>query len=151
MKKGFKPYSKTVETYSDDRGVFVPFWEHPGGSQKPEIYQIKRVYYIYNFGKGVIRGFHLHKREWKYFIIASGAAKFIALNPKNPKDLYSFTSSARKSNLIVIPPGFANGWISLEEETILICCSTSTFKESLKDDVRYDPYSWGDVWGVKGR
>ncbi|HLD24865.1 MAG TPA: dTDP-4-dehydrorhamnose 3,5-epimerase family protein [Patescibacteria group bacterium] len=139
-----KPSATTVNVFADDRGVFVPFWE----SQTPTV---KRVYYVANAARGIIRGFHFHKKEWKYFMVASGSAKFVALNPNKPKEVYTFVSSSRKANLVIIPPGFANGWISLSDDTILICCSTRTTKESLKDDVRFDPYKWGDVWSVKPR
>lgn len=145
-----KPLSKIVEVSSDDRGVFVPFMQNADFADFSGL-PIKRVYYVYNHAKGTIRGFHFHKKEWKYFIVASGAAKIIALNPENPEEKFTFISSPRKSNLIIIPPGFANGWISLEDNTILICCSTSAIEDSIKDDVRYDPYKWGEVWKVKGR
>jgi dTDP-4-dehydrorhamnose 3,5-epimerase-like enzyme len=114
--------------------------------------KIKRVYIVGNYGKGVIRGFHFHKKEIKIFHIARGAAKFIALNPSRPqKDRYVFTISDRCPQLVIIPPGYANGWISLEDNTILVALSTSTFKESAKDDIRYDPYKWGNVWKVTAR
>jgi len=148
MKKVFKPFANTLEVFSDDRGVFVPFWETQGEVTMPAI---KRVYYVVNDSPGIVRGFHYHKKEWKYFTIIKGSAKFIAINPKNPKEIYTFISSQRKSNSIVIPPGYANGWMSLTKDTILICCSTLTTKESLKDDKRFDPYKWGDVWSVKPR
>lgn len=139
------PYTKELSVFSDDRGVFVPF------VQVEKDVVIKRVYYVYNYGKGIIRGFHFHKKEWKYFTTVNGTAKFVVLNPDNPEEIYTFVSSTRKPNLIVIPPGFANGWISLEEQTILLCASNATIEESIADDKRFDPYAWGDVWGVKGR
>ena len=139
------PFSKLLEVFSDDRGVFIPFL------QTEKDLEISRVYYVYNYGIGIIRGFHFHQKEWKYFTIVQGAAKFIAINPDNPEEQYTFISSSRKQNLIVIPPGFANGWISLEANTILLCGSTATLEASLNDDKRFDPYTWGDVWSVKGR
>lgn len=145
-----KPLSKTIEISSDDRGVFVPFMQEANPADSSGL-PIKRVYYVYNYAKGIIRGFHFHKKEWKYFIVANGAAKIIALDPDKPTEKFIFVSSSRKGNLIIIPPGFANGWISLEDNTILICCSTSTIEESIKDDIRFDPYKWGDLWEVKGR
>jgi len=57
----------------------------------------------------------------------------------------------KKNNLIIVPPLHANGWVSLSDNTILVCASTSTTQESLKDDDRFDPYKWGDVWTVKAR
>lgn len=144
MKKNI-PSTKQLDVFTDDRGVFVPFLD--SNSEMP----IKRIYYVYNYGKGVIRGFHFHKIEWKYFTIVSGAAKFVAINPENPEEIFTFISSSRKPNCIIIPPEYANGWISLEENTILLCGSTATIDESIKDDKRFDPQQWGDVWSVTGR
>jgi len=146
-----KPFAKPVDVSSDDRGAFVPFLNGANALGEQPGLAVKRVYYVYNYGAGVIRGFHFHQKEWKYFIIVSGAAKFVALDPDRAEEKFTFVSSSRKPNLIVIPPGYANGWISLEPQTILVCGSTSSFDESIKDDKRFDPYTWGDVWAVKGR
>lgn len=144
-----KPESLDIEIYSDDRGYLVPVTNILRDKLNKDI---KRVYIVGNFGKGVIRGFHYHKREIKIFYIVHGSAKFIAINPENPEeDRYIFAISDRHPNLIIIPPGYANGWMSLEDDTILVGLSTSTFEESVEDDIRYDPYKWGDVWTVKGR
>jgi len=152
MKLNYLPSHQELNTFADDRGVFVPFLNNAEVLSSGKKNLIKRIYYIYNFGMGVIRGFHFHKKEWKYFTVVSGSAKFIAINPKNPKQIFTFISSDRKANLIIIPPGFANGWVSLENNTILVCASTSSLEESLKDDKRFDPYRWGkDIWKVRGR
>jgi dTDP-4-dehydrorhamnose 3,5-epimerase len=147
----WKPECAALKVFGDDRGVFVPFLPSIPSDKNKQKKTIKRVYYIYNYGKGIIRGFHFHKKEWKYFSIVNGSAKFVAINPENDKEQYTFVSSSRNPNLITIPPGYANGWISLEDNTILVCASSSTFEESIKDDKRYDPFTWGDVWMVQGR
>lgn len=145
-----KPYIEEVYPKGDDRGTFVPFLNSTDNLESAQI-PVKRMYYVYNYGKNIIRGFHFHKKEWKYFIIVSGAAKFVAINPEDSKEVYTFVSSSRKPCLVVIPPGYANGWVSLEDSTVLVCASTSSFEESVADDQRMDPYTWGDVWSVKSR
>jgi dTDP-4-dehydrorhamnose 3,5-epimerase-like enzyme len=143
------PQAIKLEYYSDDRGYLVPI---SNNLEKIVGKKVKRTYVVGNYGKGVIRGFHFHKKEIKIFCIAQGAAKFIALNPSKPEnDRYIYTISSRCPQAVIIPPGYANGWVSLEDNTILVALSTSTFKESVKDDMRYDPYKWGDVWSVKAR
>jgi dTDP-4-dehydrorhamnose 3,5-epimerase len=112
---------------------------------------VKRVYLVHNHAAGTIRGFHLHKIEWKVFVVSQGAAKFVALDPSSPETTFTFVSSARRPSVIVIPPGYANGWISLEAGTTLVAASTSTFEESLRDDVRLDPHGFGDLWSVRAR
>lgn len=146
-----KPYAQDIQARGDDRGTFIPFLNSTNDLPDFPGLAIKRLYYVYNYGRGVIRGFHFHQREWKYFIISSGSAKFVAINPDQPDDMHTFISSSRKPTLVVIPPGYANGWVSLEDNTVLICGSTASFEESVVDDKRLDPLTWGDVWTVKPR
>ena len=146
-----KPFAYESKVSSDDRGVFVPWLKDAHQLEFAPGLAIKRIYYVANYGAGVVRGFHFHRKEWKVFMICAGAAKFVALDPEHPEDRHTFISSARKPNVVVIPPGYANGWVSLEPHTILICGSTSSFEESLGDDERMDPFTFGDLWTVKGR
>ncbi len=148
MAKKFQPTQKILQIFSDDRGIFAPFLQEDALERG---LKIKRVYHVYNPAKGVVRGFHLHKKEWKYFTIVQGSAKFVVINPDNLKEKFEFISSDRLQTIIIIPPNYANGWISLEDKTILLAASTSTVKESMSDDTRFDPDNWGDVWSVKGR
>jgi len=150
VSKRHVPQSKELYVSSDDRGAFVPFLNRDE-LESMGYPEVKRIYYVANYSAGIIRGFHFHKKEWKYFTIVTGSAKFIAIDPRQPDTVFTFVSSVRNPLIIIIPPLFANGWVSLEPSTILLCASSATFDESVKDDVRYDPYSWGDVWSVKGR
>lgn len=144
------PCAVEYKVFSDDRGIFAPILDDLE-TLKKEIGQIQRIYYVVNHAKGTIRGFHYHEKEWKFFVIVEGAAKFVTINPKKQKDVSIFTSSSRKNNLIIIPPKYANGWMSLENNTILVCASNLSTKESLKDDKRFDPFKWGDFWSTKPR
>lgn len=151
-KPAHKPFSIDSEVFLDDRGSFVPFLDfskHRDLAKK--IGAIKRVYYVHNHAPHIVRGFHYHSREWKIFTVASGAAKFVAINPLRPADRHIFVSSDRKNRTIVVPPGYANGWMSLSADTVLVSVSNLTTEESMGDDKRYDPLKWGDVWTVKGR
>ncbi len=145
-----QPRSIEYPVFADDRGTFAPFIN---GLEEfaPKSVSVRRMYYVCNDSKGIVRGFHYHKKEWKFFVIVSGSAKFVALNPDKPDDKFQFVSSIRKNNLIIIPPLYANGWVSLSDNTILVCASSATTQESLKDDKRFDPHKWGDVWTVKAR
>ena len=142
------PECVDLEIYTDDRGFLVPLTNVLNDKiEKP----VKRTYIVGNFGKGVIRGLHYHEQEIKIFYIARGSAKFVAINPENPEDKHIFVISDKNPQLVIIPPGYANGWMSLEENTLLVSLSTSTFEESVDDDKRYDPYEWGNVWTSKAR
>ena len=169
-----EPTEQRLTAHCDDRGVFCKI-EDDGMFINKDLKisdgfstKIKRAYYVINPEVGTVRGFHYHKEEWKVFTIVNGSAKFVAINPNLPidtdKDLPEsvqnkiiagtakiFVASARVPKLIIIPPLWANGWVSLEPNTILISLSSSTTEESINDDVRFDPYKWGNFWRVKGR
>jgi len=143
-----KPYSQDLEIYDDDRGFLVPLTNQ----LIPE--DIRRVYVVGNFSKGIIRGFHYHFKEIKMFYIIKGAAKFLAINPDDPEEKYEFVVTERKPKVVVIPPGYANGWVSLADDTLLVSMSSRTIDEirSDNDDLRYDPFEWGkEIWEVKAR
>lgn len=146
------PFAVEVPIFSDDRGIFAPFLDF--GRDKDllsEVPSIKRVYYVYNYVPGIVRGFHYHEKEWKIFHLITGAAKFVAINLEKSEEIYTFVISDRKNQLVVIPPLYANGWVSLAPHTAIVCASNLTTEESRSDDKRFDPYKWGDVWSVKGR
>ena len=53
--------------------------------------------------------------------------------------------SSNNPKVLFIPAGYANGFKSLEEGTIVQFFSTSTLDESLGDDTRFD-YNLVDIW-----
>lgn len=144
-----KPFTVDIKHIADDRGFLVPISQFlPTELQK----EIKRTYVVGDYGKGVIRGLHGHRRETKIFYIIKGSAKFVAINMGDSTNKYEITLGERANRLFIVPPGYFNGWVSLEEGTLLVALSTSTFEESVKDDEREDPYRYGaDIWGVKAR
>jgi len=173
-----KPEIIDLPSYVDDRGVFTPVWNSiivPGTGQMvklisgcagAELPDVKRVYFINNSQKGVVRGFHYHLQETKYFIILRGMAKFVTSGPhgvqaitdfqnyRETKDLLDrcqeFVLSEKKPQLLVIPPRYANGWASLTDDCLLLSLSSSTFNESKNDDLRINPTLYPH-WGVKAR
>ncbi len=142
------PYAIELEIYDDDRGFLVPLTN----KLLPE--NIRRVYVVGNFSKGTIRGFHYHFKEIKMFYIIKGSAKFVAINPENPDEKYEFVITERKPKVVVIPPKYANGWVSLADNTLLVSMSSRTIDEIREDndDIRYDAFKWGkEIWEVKAR
>jgi len=55
--------------------------------------------------------------------------------------------SSKKPQVLYIPPGYANGFMSLTSDLKLIFFSTSILEESANDDIRYDARYW-DIWNV---
>jgi dTDP-4-dehydrorhamnose 3,5-epimerase-like enzyme len=130
----------------DDRGetAFVNEFNFEG---------VKRFYIISNHKAGFVRAWHAHKHEAKYVTAVSGEAIVGAVKiddwEKPSKDLSveRYVISSKKPQVLYIPPGYANGFMSLTSDLKLIFFSTSTLQESAGDDIRYDARYW-DIWDV---
>jgi len=141
-----KPEQLEIQCYIDDRGFLYQIY----GNYEGKFPELKRVYVVGNFGKGIIRGFHKHKEEWKGYFVVSGSAKFVVVD--EDKNISTYILSPRRPYVLIVPPGYFHGWISLEENTILIGLSNRSLEHSLKDDIRIDPFTYGkEVWEVKPR
>ena len=118
--------------------------------------QIKRFYMVSNHRAGMVRAWHAHKKESKYILVASGAAVVGAVkiddweNPSKWVEVKRVVLSSKKPSLYYIPAGYANGFMSLTEDTKLIIFSTSMLEESKGDDIRFEARYW-DIWEVVER
>jgi dTDP-4-dehydrorhamnose 3,5-epimerase-like enzyme len=141
-----KPEQFALTCHLDDRGFLYQVY----GSYEDKFPTVKRIYVVGNFSKGTIRGFHKHMDEWKSYFVPNGSAKFVVVDEKNTVSTYIL--SPKNPSVLVIPPKYFHGWVSLEEHTILIGMSNKSLEESLKDDIRIDPFAFGkEVWDVKAR
>ena len=130
----------------DDRGVlqFANDFHFEG---------VKRFYLVSNHKVGFVRAWHAHRHEAKYVAVVDGAAIVAAVaiddwdNPSKNRQIHRFVLSADKPAVLYIPTGYANGFMSLTEDTKLIFFSTRTLEESRGDDIRYDARYW-DPWQV---
>ncbi|MEM2909902.1 MAG: WxcM-like domain-containing protein [Halobacteria archaeon] len=141
-----EPRQVDIRCHVDDRGFLYQVFQ-----EGQEFFStVRRIYVVGNFGKGTIRGFHKHLKESKCYFVINGAAKFVVVSENGR--IMSFVLSSRNPSLLVIPPGYEHGWVSLDENTTLIGLSDKTLEESLRDDYRSDPMKYGkDVWEVKPR
>lgn len=133
----------------DDRGAvsFVNDFNFVG---------VKRFYTVENHRQGFVRAWHAHKNEAKYIMAIKGSALIGAVqidnwdNPSKDSKVYRFVLSDKSPAVLFIPPGFANGFMSLTDDTKLIFFSTSELNESLNDDYRYESRYW-DPWKIEER
>ena len=140
----------SVMSFIDDRGFLSQIL--PEGD---ESFNIKRLYSTGNFSKGIIRGFHKHIREKKAFFVPSGSAKFVTVDDRKDsstyKEINTFILSTLKPSVLTIPTGVYTGWMSLEDNTVVLGISSEPFDKENPDDERLDPFEYGDVWKVEDR
>jgi dTDP-4-dehydrorhamnose 3,5-epimerase len=135
----------------DDRGYLIEILR----STDPHFTKFGQVYVVGNPARGTIRAFHKHEQLWDWFFIARGSAKFI-LRDDRPgsstfEGLATFVIGDRNPSLLVVPPGVYHGWMSLQDDTLLISTGSEVYNRERPDEVRVPPDSFGADWQVKGR
>lgn len=133
----------------DDRGFvsFVNGFDFRG---------VKRFYAVSNHGVGMVRAWHAHRKESKYVYLARGSAVVAAVRidnwdaPGKSQPVHRYVLSEEKPSILYIPTGYANGFMSLTDDALLMFFSTSSLEESKGDDIRYDARYW-DPWQVVER
>jgi len=117
---------------------------------------VKRFYLVTNHRAGFVRAWHAHRNESKYVIVVQGAAVVAAVSiddwdkPDPFTKVHRHVLSAARPAVLFIPPGHANGFMSLTDDTRLMFFSTSSLEESIGDDIRYDARYW-NPWQVAER
>jgi dTDP-4-dehydrorhamnose 3,5-epimerase len=133
----------------DDRGEvgFVNDFDFAG---------VRRFYTVKNHRSGFVRAWHGHRHEAKYVTVVEGAALVGAVKiedwekPASEAPVARYVLSARNPSVLHIPAGYANGFMSLTDDAMLIFYATATLAESQSDDIRYDARFW-DIWKVEER
>lgn len=123
----------------DDRGSlrFVNDFDFSG---------VKRFYQVQNHRRGFIRAWHGHKVESKYVYVVKGTALIGAVPLEGDSPIVvKFTLSDKTPRVLYIPNNYANGAMTLEEDTIIQYFSTSTLEQSKGDDIRF-PYDKWNIW-----
>jgi len=117
---------------------------------------VKRFYMVSNHRQGFVRAWHAHKHEAKYVLAVDGVALVGAVKidnwekPSIDLPIKRFVCSSQKPQVLYIPPGYANGFMSLTSDLKLMFFSTASLEESSDDDIRFDSRYW-DIWNVVER
>lgn len=117
---------------------------------------VRRFYVVGNHRSGFVRAWHGHRREAKYVTCVSGAAVVGAVkidnwdSPNAALTPSRYVLSAVRPAMLYIPPGYANGFRSLTDDTRLVIFSTASMEEASEDDVRWEARYW-DCWEVLER
>ncbi len=132
--------------FKDDRGEL----KH---NNNFNLKKVVRFYEVSPNQKNKIRAFHGHFKEEKYVYVTRGSILIYAIKiddkiiPSKKTQKYKFILDGIKSDVLHIPPGYANGFKILEKDTSVIFYSNLTTKQSEKDDYRFDQNYWGEkIW-----
>lgn len=137
--------------FSDQRGSFVKTYHasawHDSGisfAMREEYYSISR--------RGVLRGMHFQtppEDHAKLVYCPCGRVLDVLLDIRRGSPTFGLCMaqelSAENRLILVIPPGMAHGFLSLEEQSIMLYKTTTVHNPSLDAGIRWD--SFGFDWG----
>lgn len=145
-----KPLIIDGDSFVDERGIlsFVNDFEFN---------DVKRFYIISNYSEKIIRAWQGHKIERKYFYSINGSFVICAVKIDNwdkpslnlPVEKYILND--KKSQILMIPPGYANGIKALKHNSKLLVFSSLSFENAKNDDYRFNKKLWYDWYSKKIR
>lgn len=116
---------------------------------------IRRAYFIHHPDISVIRGWHGHQNERKWFYCLKGNFSVALVkidNWDNPsKDLIPeiFHLSDENSRLVCVPSGYANCLKAYSPGSIMLVLSDKTLEDAKDDSWRYEKNLWVNWDNIK--
>lgn len=111
---------------------------------------VERMYVIYHPDASVVRGWHAHQRERKWFLCLRGGftMAFVKIddweNPSPDLKPEIFHLSENDSRLICVPAGYANCLKATEPGSMLQVLSDKQLPAAYLDSWRYPASNWVD-------
>lgn len=108
------------QQHGDDRGMLVALEEF---SDIP--FEIKRVYYMYDTGEGVRRGYHAHKCLEQILICIHGSCKVLMDNGKEKK----IVSLEKPYEGLYVPNNMWREMYDFSPDAVLMVLASEVYKE----------------------
>lgn len=140
-------------SFDDRRGRFSKMFQKEWFAAHGIDLVIREVYYSIS-GLDVIRGMHFQSpphHHLKLVYVPYGKVQDVVLDIRIQSPTYGrfhiCELSAENARVLIIPPGFAHGFRSLQEGSNVTYLQTSSYCSSHDQGIRYD--SFGFDWGVQ--
>jgi dTDP-4-dehydrorhamnose 3,5-epimerase len=111
---------------------------------------VRRCYVIYHPDESVIRGWHGHQHERKWFYCIKGSFTLALVkvdnweNPSPELTAEIFELNESESKIVCVPAGYANCLKANTPGSILEVFSDKRLAEAVHDSWRYDSNMWVD-------
>ena len=143
------------KVYVDERGYFFESYNfnqmHDAGLKEHFVQDNESL-----SKKNVLRGLHFQNppfAQGKLVRVISGSVLDVAVdirkNSKTFKQHFSIALSAKNKTMLYIPPGFAHGFITLEDETIFQYKCTNFWNKESESGIFWDDKELGINWNCE--
>lgn len=139
--------------FTDDRGFFSETYNSDTFTKHGLNYQFVQDNHSFSLAKGVVRGLHYQLppcSQDKLVRVVRGAILDVVVDIRRGSSTFgrwlSLEVSADKWNQILVPKGFAHGFMTLEAQTEVIYKVTDYFSAEQDRGIRYDDPAIGILW-----
>jgi len=106
-------------------------------------------------GKGILRGLHFQEppyEQGKLVRVARGGVMDVSVDIRKGSPTFgkweAFELTEQNKRMVYIPPGFAHGFVTLEENTIFIYKCTNIYHKESENSIRWDDPDLNIDWGI---
>lgn len=142
---GVNPFIFELARHEDLRGSWTRIFDSGPLREVSDFNEIRQVSISHSRTKYTIRGMHYLRpeaEEWKFVCCLKGSVLDQVVQVKPPHDRerikMKFLLEGNLPSLLVIPPGWAHGFQTLEPDTSLLYLMTADYDASLERGFRYD-------------
>lgn len=142
----FKP-----KVFGDERGFFMESYKQSEFMELGIPTSFKQDNHSKS-AKGVLRGLHFQWDEpmGKLIRVTAGSAQVVEVDIRHNSPTFgkhkSFKISADNKYILWIPPGFANGFLSLEDDTELLYKCTAEWNPNAESGILWNDSKLGINW-----
>jgi len=139
--------------FGDDRGFFSEVWSSEKMVAAGFNLDFVQDNHSYSAAKGVLRGLHFQSppaAQAKLVRVSRGSVFDVAVDLRADSPTYGkwagLVLSAENWNQILVPVGFAHGFVTLEDDTEVQYKVTAPYRADLDRAIRFDDPAIGIDW-----
>jgi len=132
--------TKQLEVIPDERGHLMEILRCDD-----DLFQNFGQAYLTTTYPGVVKAWHLHRRQTDNIVCVRGMIKLVLFDPREDSpthgEVVQFYLGTHNPLLVQIPPQIYHGWMCISpEEAFIVNCPTEPYNADDPDEVRLDPH-----------
>lgn len=142
--------------FGDERGFFSETWHRPRMAALGFDLDFVQDNHSLSAARGTLRGLHYQlppAAQDKLVRVSRGAVFDVAVDLRKSSPTYGrwvgVTLSAATWNQLLVPTGFAHGFVTLEDNTEVQYKVTSPYDPSMERTIRWDDAAIGIDWPIR--
>lgn len=139
--------------FVDERGSFVKFFNQEASLVQE--YNIRQVNFVQNKQANILRGLHYQTGDWaeaKFFRVLRGSIQLGVVDARTgvaSPDRASTIVLDRPDQGVLVPRGYATGYLTLSEEAEVLYFSDNVYHPQAEQGIRWDDPAFALDWQTK--